>query len=90
MRKLRFTHGDQGETHKKGWRVSKRDIANLAIVYGIVNRDPRAAADTHARNVTTVTDGHNVTQRETSISVDLDLDSLDNANALAWQAQAKS
>lgn len=66
MRKLRFTHGDQGGTHKKGWRVSKRELANLALAYGIVNRDPRSAPDTPDPNVTNVTEGHNVTQREPS------------------------
>ena len=61
MRKLRFTHGDQGGTHKKGWRVSKRELANLALAYGLVNRDPRSAPDTQDPNVTNVTEGHNVT-----------------------------
>jgi hypothetical protein len=87
MRKLRFEHKDQAGTHKKGWLVGKRELANLAISYGIVNREPRSAADTQDPNVTNVTDGHNVTERETSIRVDLDLDSFDDANALAWQAQ---
>jgi hypothetical protein len=62
MRKLRFTHGDQGGTHKKGWRVSKREVANLALAYGIVNREHRSADDTHDPHVTEVTDGHNVTR----------------------------
>jgi len=88
MRKLRFTHGDQGGTQKKGWRVSKREVANLALAYGIVNRDPRSADDTHDLNVTNVTDGHNVTHSEASINLTLPSDCLDDANALAWQAQA--
>jgi len=61
MRKLRFEHGNEGGTHKKGWRVSKREVAKLALAYGIVNRDPPSATDTHDPNVTNVTDSHNVT-----------------------------
>jgi hypothetical protein len=57
MRKLRFTHRDQGGTHKKGWLVGKRELANLAISYGIVNR-PCSVSDSHDPNVT---HGHNVT-----------------------------
>jgi hypothetical protein len=57
MRKLRFTHGDQGGTHKKGWLVGKRELANLAISYGILNIDPCSASDSHDPNVTNVTDG---------------------------------
>jgi hypothetical protein len=64
MRKLRFEHKDQAGTHKKGWLVGKRELTNLALSYGIVNRDPRPAADTHDPNVTSVTDGHNVTHAE--------------------------
>ena len=56
MRKLRFEHRDQAGTHKKGWLVGKRELANLAISYGIVNREPcSAAADTEDPNVTNVT-----------------------------------
>ena len=61
MRKLRFKHGNEGGTHRKGWFVTKRELANLALAYGIVNRDPSSAADTEDPNVTNVTDGHNVT-----------------------------
>lgn len=88
MRKLRFTHGSQGGTHKKGWLVAKGELANLAISYGIVNRDPCSAADTQDPNVTNVTEGHNVTQQESSITSGLDVNCIDEANALAWQAQA--
>ena len=64
MRKLRFEHDDQCGTHKKGWRVSKRELANLVLAYGIVNRDPQPYADSHDPNVTNVTEGHNVTHTE--------------------------
>jgi hypothetical protein len=88
MRKLRLEHKDQAGTHKKGWLVGKRELANLALSYGIVNRDPRSADDTHDLNVTNVTDGHNVTHSEATINLTLPSDCLDDANALAWQAQA--
>ncbi len=88
MRKLRFEHKDQAGTHKKGWLVAKRELANLALSYGIVNRDPSSAADTHDPNVTHVTEGHNVTRREAQIPCTFDSDNFDDANALAWQAQA--
>jgi hypothetical protein len=88
MRKLRFEHGSQGGTHRNGWHVSKRELANLALAYGIVNRLPGPAADTHDPNVTNITDGHNVTQQETPINSALDVNCFDDANALAWQSQA--
>jgi len=47
-----------------------------------------ARLPTHDPNVTNVTEGHNVTQRETPISVVIDSDSFDETNALAWQAHA--
>lgn len=94
MRKLRFTHGDQGGTHKKGWLVGKRELANLAISYGIVNRDPCSVSDSHDPNVTNVTDGHNVThpaknQREENarlafqVCIEIDEESTETPNAPA-------
>jgi len=88
MRKLRFTHGNEGGTHRKGWFVANRDLANLAVAYGIVNRDPHTADDVDDPNVTNVTDGHNVTQQEAQSASGLDINCFDDANALAWQAQA--
>jgi hypothetical protein len=88
MRKLRFKHGNEGGTHRKGWLVAKRDLANLAFAYGIVNRDPHCAANTLDSNVTNVTEGHNVTQIGASSAAALDVKCFDEANALAWQAQA--
>ena len=88
MRKLRFEHKDQAGTHKKGWLVGKRELANLMLSYGIVNRDPRSPADTHDPNVTNVTDGHNVTTQEAPFDVLVESEFFDDANALAWQAQA--
>lgn len=88
MRKLRFEHKDQAGTHKKGWLVGKRELANLALSYGIVNREPCSASDTHDPNVTNVTEGHKVTQPEAPIDLAFQLDCIDEANALAWQAQA--
>jgi hypothetical protein len=64
MRKLRFEHGDQGGTHRKGWRVSKRELARFALAYGLVNRDAKQSSDSHYSNVTNVTEGHNVTNTE--------------------------
>lgn len=87
MRKLRFTHGEQGGTHRNGWLVGKRELANLAISYGIVNRNPCSAPDTEDPNVTNVTDGHNLT-REAPIHLGIKSDCFDEANALAWQGQA--
>lgn len=89
MRKLRFEHKDQAGTHKKGWLVGKRELANMVLSYGLVNRDPPRANDTQDRNVTNVTDGHNVTQSKPPINLALPSDCSDEANALAWQAQAK-
>jgi hypothetical protein len=87
MRKLRFEHKDQAGTHKKGWIVGTLELANLALSYGIANREPCSAADTHDANVTNVTDGHNVTQRLAPIPSSLDVKDFDESNALAWQAQ---
>ena len=88
MRKLRFEHGNQSGTHKKGWHVSKRELANLALAYGIVNRKDTFANEVHDHNVTNVTDAHNVTQRDVPINSDFDSRCFDDGNALAWQAQA--
>lgn len=87
MRKLRFEHCDQGGTHKKGWRVSKRELCKLALAYGLVHRTGDPASNSHDSNVTNVTEGHNVTQQEAPIHV-VESDRFDDANALAWQAQA--
>ena len=62
MRRLRFEHGAEGGTHRKGWRVSKREAARLAIAYG-----PVATKTYSTTNVTNVTKGHNVTPREVHI-----------------------
>lgn len=64
MRKLRFEHGSEGGTHKKGWRVSKREVARLALAYGLANRNPSPVNDSQYSNVTNVTDGHKVTDQE--------------------------
>jgi len=45
------------------WYLGKRELANLALSYGIVNRKP-CSADTEDPNVTNVTEGHNVTHTE--------------------------
>ncbi len=85
MRKLRFEHGSEGGTHKKGWRVSKRELCKLALAYGLVNRNHDPVIDSHYSNVTNVTEGHNVT-KEAPMHV-AESDCFDDANALAWQAQ---
>lgn len=58
MRKLRFEHGEQGGTHRKGWRVSKRELARFALAYGLATRKPHSKNESHYPNVT---EGHNVT-----------------------------
>jgi hypothetical protein len=61
MRRLRFEHRSQGGTHKKGWRVSKRELWKLALAYGLANRNPNPENHSQYANVTNVTEGHKVT-----------------------------
>lgn len=52
--KLRFEKGSEGGTHKKGWKVSRREL----------NRFVRSLGLGHGQNVTKVTEGHNVTAEQ--------------------------
>lgn len=61
MGKLRFVHGEQGGTDRKGWRVSKRELARFALAYGLATRNRHSENKSHNPNVTNVTEGHNVT-----------------------------
>lgn len=54
LSKLRFAKGSEGGTHKKGWKVSRREL----------NRFVRSLGLGHGQNVTKVTEGHNVTAEE--------------------------
>jgi hypothetical protein len=85
MRTLRFEHGIQGGTHRKGWFVSKRELASLALSYGIVHREPSSSSESQYSNVTNVTEGHKVTEAETPHD---SVQEIMEGNALAWQAQA--
>ena len=53
--KLRFEKGNEGGTHKKGWKVSRRELARFVRAHGL------ATDNSHISNVTSVTEGHNVT-----------------------------
>ena len=81
MRKLRFEHGSQGGTHKKGWYVRKSEVARLAVAYGLANRN-LPESDTYYSNVTNVTEGHNVTQQEAPTHVGVEFDCFDDSNVV--------
>lgn len=51
LSKLRFEKDSEGGTHKKGWKVSRRELSRFVRSLGLA----------HGQNVTTVTEGHNVT-----------------------------
>ena len=53
LSKLRFEKGSEGGTHRKGWRVSRRELSRFARSLGLVTN--------YLENVTSVTEGHNVT-----------------------------
>ena len=53
--KLRFEKGNEGGTHKKGWKVSRRELVRFVRAHGL------ATDNSHISNVTSVTEGHNVT-----------------------------
>lgn len=54
LSKLRFEKGSEGGTHKKGWKVSRKELSRFARSLGLGQ----------CQNVTTVTEGHNVTGDE--------------------------
>src|SRR5947209_102874 len=56
LSKLRFEHGDEGGTHKKGWKVSRRELSRFVRSLGL----------DHSQNVTSVTKRHNVTADESN------------------------
>lgn len=62
LSKLRFEKGNEGGTHKKGWKVSRREVGRFVRALGLA----------HAENVTTVTERHNVTDNETEVFADED------------------
>jgi len=51
LSKLRFEKGNEGGTHKKGWKVSRREVGRFVRSLGL----------SHSQKVTSVTEGHNVT-----------------------------
>jgi hypothetical protein len=56
LSKLRFEKGSEGGTHKKGWKVSRREVGRFVRSLGLA----------HAQNVTSITERHNVTGDEAS------------------------
>jgi hypothetical protein len=54
LSKLRFEKGSEGGTHKKGWKVSRHELSRFVRSLGLGQ----------CQNVTTVTEGHNVTKGE--------------------------
>jgi hypothetical protein len=60
MSKLRFGHGNEGGTHRKGWHVGRREVAQFVRSFGLA-RCP-------ATNVTEVTVGHMVTSGDSEVS----------------------
>ena len=54
LSKLRFEKGSEGGTHKKGWKVSRRELSRFVRSLGLA----------HVQNVTSVTERHNVTTDE--------------------------
>ncbi len=65
LSKLRFEKGSEGGTHKKGWKVSKRELNRFVRSLGLAKSDKSDvnpnSGDSHLHNVTSVTEGHNVT-----------------------------
>lgn len=66
MRKLRFEHANEGGTHRKGWKVSRAEVARFVKSFGLEQAKEHTGSDTASPllNVTTVTDGHIVTNSE--------------------------
>ena len=54
MRKLRFEHGDQAGTHKKGWKISKQEVSRFVRSFGLANH--KYLTSQTSQNVTNVTD----------------------------------
>lgn len=62
LSKLRFEKGREGGTGKYGWRVSKRELSRFVRSLGLAKSDVNQNTDdSHLSNVTSVTQGHNVT-----------------------------
>jgi hypothetical protein len=55
--KLRIQKADESGTHRKGWKISRRELAGFIRSFGLA---PTAEKDTEV-DVTNVTQGHNVT-----------------------------
>lgn len=65
MRKLRFEHGNEGGTHRKGWKVSRAEVARFVKSFGLAQAKEHTGSDPSSLLiVTTVTDGHIVTNSE--------------------------
>ena len=73
LSKLRFEKGNEGGTHKKGWKVSRREVGRFVRSLGL----------SHAQNVTSVTERHNLTDKEPDVRTDEDAAFTECANYFA-------
>lgn len=73
LSKLRFEKGSEGGTHKKGWKISRRELSRFVRSLGLAKSDANQNTDdSHLFNVTSVTQGHEVTSDADDSDIPMD------------------